>query len=132
MRKVYLSGASKNVAEDISSSWREYVSVALGTDFNTFNPNKHYDYKEYLPASDKECRKLFLNHLRESDILLVNLDFSEISCGTNYEIGFAQALNKPIIGFGKIKVYPWARDACDIVLDDMVSAVNYITTHYWK
>ena len=132
MRKIYLSGACRNVSQEISSSWRDYVSTALGSEFNTFNPNRHYDYASFLPASDKECRKLFLNHLRESDILLVNLDFSDSSCGTNYEIGFAQALNKPIIGFGKIEVYPWAKDACDVVLPSMLEAVNYITEHYWK
>lgn len=132
MKKIYLSGAIKNVSEDIGSTWREYVTAALGTDFNTFNPCKHYDYKKYLPANDKECRKLFLNHLRESDLLLVNLDFSNTSCGTNYEIGFAQALNKPIIGFGNVEAYNWAKDACDVVLDNMMDAVNYITTHYWK
>lgn len=132
MRKIYLSGACKNVATDISTSWRNYVSTALGSEFNTFDPNKHYDYKDFLPASDKECRKLFLNHLRESDILLVNLDFSNISCGTNYEIGFAQALNKPIIGFGGREAYNWAKDACDVVLDNMLDACNYITSHYYK
>lgn len=132
MKKIYLSGAIKNVSEDISSTWREYVSVALGSDFETFNPHKHYDYKNYLPMNDKECRMLFLHHLRSSDIVLVNLDFSNTSCGTNYEIGFAQALNKPIIGFGKVEAYNWAKDACDVVLDNMMDAVNYITTHYWK
>lgn len=130
MKKIYLSGACKNVSSDISSSWRDYMEVALGSEFKLFNPNKHYDYKDYLPASDRECRKLFLNHLRESDILLVNLDFSNISCGTNYEIGYAQALNKPIIGFGGREAYNWAKDACDVVLKDMIEAVNYLSTHY--
>ena len=132
MRKIYLSGATKNVPNDISSLWRDYVTAALGTEYIVFNPNKHYDYKDLLPASNRECRKLFLNHLRESDVLLVNLDFTNVSCGTNYELGFAQALNKPIIGFGKHEVYAWAKDACDVVLNDMGEAVNYITTHYWK
>lgn len=131
MRKIYLSGACKNVSKDISSTWRSYVEVALESmGIKSFNPNNHFDYKDKTPLNDKECRKLFLHYVRECDILLVNLDFSNVSCGTNYEIGYAQALNKPIIGFGSYEIYPWAADACDVVLETMADAVDYIATHY--
>lgn len=130
--KVYLSGAIKNVDANISDTWREICETMLHdmNSIDVFNPSKHYNYNDHHPESERACRKLYMNNLKKCDVVLVNLDFSEVSCGTNYELGYANALGLPIVGFGTSHIYSWAKDVCDVVLGDMIEAVEYIITHY--
>lgn len=130
--KVYLSGAMKNVDSLISGVWRDYCTTMLEeiNGYEVFNPAKHYDYDKMKPETERACRKLYMNNLKMCDVVLVNLDFSDASCGTNYELGYANAIGLPIIGFGTTNIYSWAADVCDVALENMGDAVEYIITHY--
>lgn len=127
MTKIYLSGASKNIADE-GQGWRDKAEELL--DCEVFNPNKHYNYSTLVPSSDKACMSLFFYHLATSDIILVNLDDTDKSVGTGFELGFALSHSKQIIGFGNKNTYGWAVEACDYVADDLEAAAEYIRIHY--
>lgn len=128
MIKVYLSGASK-CEKDEGYEWRKAAEEYLST-YRIFNPNEHYNYSTLIPESNKECMRLFLHHLDDSQIVLVNLDNSNASVGTGIEIGYALANNKVIIGFGVKNIYGWIVEACDYVANTLAEAAEYITLHY--
>ena len=127
---VFLSGAIK-YTNDYGKTWRDIAEKDLiDYNMNVFSPSKYYNYKDKQDFTIKECRKLFLNHLRRSDIVLVNLNYSASSVGTGMEISLANELKIPIIGFGDINTYDWIVDCCDVVLKDVYEAVDYIKSMY--
>ena len=71
-----------------------------------------------LPDVDRSSggyKEVFL----KSDVVLVNLNYSDSSVGTGMEISLANELKIPIIGFGNEEIYDWVIDCCDVVLDNL-------------
>lgn len=128
--KVFLSGAIKHV-NDYGEAWRYAAEKSLNEfGIKVFSPNKYYNYDDKSSFTIKECRKLFFNHLRKSDVVLVNLNYSDSSVGTGMEISLANELKIPIIGFGNEEIYDWVIDCCDVVLDNLEDAIDYIKSMY--
>ena len=70
--------------------------------------------------------------LDHSDIVLVNLDYSDVSCGTCMELEHAFLNNIPIIGFGDKSNtwYSWAAERASIIFDSLEEAIWYINDYY--
>ena len=127
---VFLSGAIK-FTDDYGKTWRNIAEKQLKDyDIKVFSPSNYYNYNNKQDFTIKECRKLFLNHLRKSDIVLVNLNYSSSSVGTGMEISLANELKIPIVGFGNLNTYEWIVDCCDVVLKDIYDAIDYIKSMY--
>lgn len=130
MLKIYLSGASKNL-DDHGNLWREDAKfIGDMHSILAYNPNDFYNYTDKNPNTVKECMKLFLHQVELSDVILVNLDYTDGSVGTGMEVMHATNLNKPIIGFGNTNVYPWVAEMCDVILSDLGQAMDYIAINY--
>lgn len=128
--KVFLSGAIKHV-NDYGESWRYTAEETLkDNSIKVFSPNKFYNYNDKSSFTIKECRKLFFNQLRKSDIVLVNLNYSDSSVGTGMEISLANELKIPVVGFGNIETYDWIVDCCDVILNSLEEALDYIKSMY--
>lgn len=131
--KVYLSGASKYL-EDEGAGWRkdcEELVEQLDWDIDVINPNTFFNYSTMKPDTEKQCMTCLLHHVKKSDVILCNLDYTISSVGTGMELGMAHALGIPVIGFGKgIEVYSWAEEMCDCVFDDVGEALSYIYCYY--
>ena len=128
--KVFLSGAIKHV-NDYGELWRYTAEEALkDNDIKVFSPNKFYNYNDKSSFTIKECRKLFFNQLRKADIVLVNLNYSDSSVGTGMEISLANELKIPVVGFGNIETYDWIVDCCDVILNSLEEALDYIKSMY--
>ena len=131
--KVYLAGASKCL-EDLGDTWRKKCEDFVDEydwDMKVINPNTFFNYEDMPPDTTKQCKECLLYHVKTSDVILCNLEHSESSAGTNFEVGYAKALGIPIIGFGKrVGVYDWTEDACDHIEDDAIDALTYIYSYY--
>ena len=132
--KVYLSGATKCL-EDQGDSWRkecERIVDYYDLDVKIYNPNTYFNYTTMAPDTTKQCMECLLNHVKTSDVILCNLDYTDKSSGTCIELGYAKALDIPIIGFGKnVDVYNWAEEMCHCVFDNVIDALMYICGYYY-
>ena len=113
MYQVYLAGIIGNTTYKEATEWREYVSEQCkslyGTDILIKSPMRFKDnlnsteklnfvYEDQLLASPKAIVTRDLNDIRNSDLILANLDSNIISIGTSMEIAIASELKIPIIG----------------------------------
>ncbi len=132
IKSIYLSGACKCL-EDCGNDWRKAIKneIERTTFYKCFNPNEYYNYKDAKPKTEKECMQYFLHRLRDSSLIIVNLDNSDKSVGTGMELILANELHKPIIGFNdNDTTYPWSKELCDVVLLDEDEVVDYIKNYY--
>ena len=129
---VYLSGCVKLIDEEFQG-WRDTCLNQPYAVLNFIDPNRYFNYTNKLPKTNKQCQDLFMWQIEHSDILLVNLDHSNLSVGTGMEIEHAYCRNIPIIGFGKDEStwYGWAESRCSVVFDDLEDAICYIYDSYY-
>ena len=133
---IYLSGACKHTSYNFQSwrrSFKNYLEDYVFNDlFNVIDPMIHFDYDDNKPPTDKACHDLFFHLIDKSDVLIVNLDNSDLSPGTAMEVHHALVNNIPIIGFGNMKDtwYPWVKEECSVVLSSIHNAIEYVYEHY--
>lgn len=134
---VYLSGAISNVSA-MFQDWRnkclEWSDNGLYTCLTFNDPNIYFNYTDKLPKTNKQCLDLFMWMIEQSDVLLVNLESSEFSCGTCMEIEHAYCRNIPIIAFGEYPGtwYSWAQERASIIFKTLEDAVEYINSSYGR
>ena len=135
--KVYLSGAIKLV-DDSFQTWRDKCLESKENGFYpeiTFvDPNSYFNYTDKLPKTDKQCLELFMWLIDKSDVLLVNLDSSDMSCGSCMEIEHAYCHGLPIIAFGSNSNtwYSWAETRSTVIFETLEDALNYISLSYGR
>ena len=135
--KVYLSGSVKH-ADDNFQTWRSRCLMLTQNGYYTnlefIDPNSYFDYTNKQPKTDKQCLDFVMWQIEQCDVLLVNLDYSENSCGTNMEIEHAFCNNIPIIAFGSKPEtwYNWAETRSTITFKTLDGAVEYIHMYYGK
>ena len=123
--KIYLAGKMSGLTYDEQMGWRNEISRFL--EYNTagnvkltiISPPRYYNPNDENAASiEEEAMKWDLNQIRDSNIVVVNLDDIASSIGTHIEIGFINAMNSfghkhiYVVGFGKTKpdeLHPWIR-----------------------
>lgn len=131
--KVYLAGASKCL-EDLGDTWRKKCESFIDEydwDMRVVNPNTYFNYDDMQPDTTKQCMECLLHHVKTSDVILCNLEYTDKSSGTCIELGYAKALGIPIIGFGKrVGVYDWAEELCSHIADDAIEALTYVYSYY--
>lgn len=127
---VYLAGGCKNEPDE-GMGWREKVFndwEDLG--FNFVNPLRYFRYSENWHQSDKQVKQYYMSRIKNSDIILVNLNNSDASCGTCQEIQYAVDHDIPVIGFGHENVYNWLEVDCQCIFDSADEAMEYIYNYY--
>ena len=135
--KVYLSGCTKH-AEENFQSWRTHCKTLTLNGYYTkidfIDPISFFNYTNKQPKTDKQCLDLFMWLVEQSDVLLINLDYSDKSCGSCMEVEHAYCRNIPIIAFGeKPKTwYNWAETRSTAVFENLDQAIDYINNTYVK
>ena len=131
---VFLSGPVKYEA-DGGHGWRDEVyRYACNCDWylRVFDPTSFFDYEwsDEFQKTDRQIKEYYLQAIRKATVVLVNLNYTECSVGTGIEVQAANDAGVPCVGWGKEHVYPWVRDACTVVFDDLKTALEYITSYY--
>jgi len=102
-RKIYLAGCIshylKNNQKEKATNWRSKIIL------NTLNCEIYNPMDLFLSDIQNLNHQMGLAnnkfHLKQSDIIIVNLTNIEKSPGTLYELFTALSMNKTILGFGE-------------------------------
>ena len=133
--KIYLSGGIKNTSIEYQN-WRKkclsFKNNGLYENLEFINPISYFNYTDKLPKTNKQCLDYFMWQVRQCNILLINLDCSNSSCGSAMEVEHAFCHNIPIIGFGEKPDtwYNWIETRCTAIFDDVTEAVDCISYYY--
>ena len=130
---IYLSGCVRNTYGEFQD-WRDkcFDYAQYYNNLHFIDPIKVFNYTDKKPKTNKQCLDLFMYMIEKSNILLINLDYTDSSCGSLAEIEHAYCCRIPIIGFGKNKMtwYNWAEARCSIIFEDLEEAIAYISNTY--
>lgn len=131
---VFISGSEKNAPEGFDS-WREKAKEIASNQWDYFrilDPSDHFNYNDKPPQMAVQCVNYFMWLIDRCDVLLVNLDHSDVSVGTGCEVQHAIDTKKPVIGFGqKYETwYEWTWARCEMTFDTLEEAMDYISEHY--
>lgn len=135
--KIYLSGSVKQV-EDNFQSWRTQCKMlrqnGYYTNLDFIDPISYFDYVRKQPKTDKQCLDLFMWQVENCDVLLLNLDYTNISCGACMEVEHAYCNNIPIVAFGSKPDtwYNWVETRSTAIFDNLEDAIDYIHNSYGK
>lgn len=135
--QIYLAGAVLHEPDE-GKGWREKATTIFNDHIEsdeyrvvTFDPTKYFSYSDRKDhETDKQIKEFYLDQIRHSRIVLVNLDRTAKSVGTGQELMFARMLNIPIIGFGKEDIYSWLKEDCQASYQSMLQAIDYIKEYY--
>ena len=132
---IYTAGAMKNVSDSIAKKWRydifAYMEREEAPAF-VFIPQDYFDYVNVRHKTEKQVLDYFFHQIEQSDLMIVNLDYTNSSVGTAMEICHAHDYNIPIIGLSvnNEEVYPWCSEMCTVVFDNLDGLLEYINTYY--
>lgn len=126
---VYLAGKMTGLTKEEMSAWRNGAKTLLAGKFAVLNP---VDIQLSTWLTDREIVDSNKFQILNSDIVLAEMNFPDVSIGTIGEIVFARLNNKPVIAWGRagFVTNPWIREHITIHFQDLKSAVNYIMENY--
>jgi|GEM_PF-1434790 len=133
---VYLAGKMSGLSHEEMNEWRvnakRLLRIASDNQIHIINPVDFYNFSMNPNTyTEAEIKKFDLHMVKTSDIILVNLDFSD-SIGTAMEICMAHDVwDKPVIGYGKNKSHPWMELCITKRCETLEKAVDYIIEYYF-
>jgi len=135
--RVYLAGAMSNLSFEEMNNWRVKATKLFKQypdNIHTINPVVHYNFEmDRNSYTDKEVKEFDLYHIKNSNIILVNLDHPN-SIGTAIELECASRFwNIPIIAFGgeNYFVHPWIKECVIKYCENLEEAVEHIVEYYF-
>lgn len=132
MTTVYLAGKMAGLTKEEMSEWRNQATSWLWEGFYVYDPSDT-PLSENLTSREIVDSNKF--QIRNSDLILVELNHDDVSIGTIGEIVFAREHGKPVVAWGgasKIVEHPWVQDHITIHFPDLLSATRYINKNYRK
>ncbi|HEY4885431.1 MAG TPA: nucleoside 2-deoxyribosyltransferase [Myxococcales bacterium] len=119
---IYVAGPLFNEAERLHDERIAEECENLG--FRTFLP--HRDAGLETNRNSDEIYAADLHNLEQADFLVANLDGADVDAGTAWEIGYAVARGKTVIGLRTDRrcLEPWAR------VNLMIEKSSYIVTSF--
>lgn len=137
--KIYTAGKMSGLDYDEQMDWRWKIEslVRVMSDNVIFvHPPRYYRYGASLHKTEREVMLWDLNQIRESDIVVVNLDNIKDTVGTHMELGFIEALNQTgnkhifVVGIGKPDVdHPWLNEVLFRREDTVEKAASFISSY---
>jgi len=138
--KIYTAGKMSGLSYTEQTAWRIDFEEALlskaSCKVTIVNPPMYYNYLSQNHNSEAEVKEWDLNQVRDSDIVVVNLQGIESSIGTHFELGFINAINSfggkhiYVVGIGNPKkLHPWIDLSMFRCEPDVESAADYIANY---
>ena len=137
--QIYLAGGCKHESDE-GKGWREKVALIFNEHIESddykvviIDPTKYFTYADRKDSeTDRQIKCFYLDQIRHSRIVLVNLEGSDKSVGTGMEVQYAVDHNVAVIGFNGNKdgVYPWLLVDCQVIFPSMLQAIDYIKEYY--
>lgn len=139
MLNVYLAGSiteynNKNELKK-AIDWRIKATSFLMSNIDktsVFDPT--VNFAKNLTYNPRGVVLQNIKYLKESNLLLLNLEYLEKSPGTIFEITYAYLNQIPVIAFGElqdsIKYQPHINEAITMRFNDIVIALRYVYDMY--
>ena len=138
---IYEAGKMSGLGLQQMLTWRieltkelEDVAEMVGVKVNAVNPVNYFNFVQKRHQTESEIMKFDLSKVKQSDIVIVNMDGLNTSIGTCIELYEAYKREIPVLAFGSNKLYeelhPWVQ--CCITRHDKTykETVNYIKEFY--
>ena len=131
--KIYLSGSMMDSSWEEQTKWRRQFQDAIkfgDYDYEKsvtfFDPTRYYNFKEKQQKSEREVMEFDLYNLRNSNLVVVNLNNSK-SLGTMSELILAHELHIPVIAWNPNNelLHPWMESCVTRMCDSLREAVEY-------
>lgn len=143
--RIYLSGAISKFTADEAKKWRDEVSIILRNKMNyswqprpldIFNPMDYYSPFDERHFTEHEVFNYELNHVRDSNLVIVNLKGINNSIGSALEIYEAFRNHIPVIGYFESSediedIHPWIGECLDRIEDNTEDLVDYVSAYYF-
>lgn len=137
--KVYLAGKMSGLSWDEMQQWRREFSQHVNE--HTYNCNMQNKVRIFNPCDyynpllskddddgfiDREAMQFDIYHLKDSDIVVANLDGDSI--GTAMEVAIAKDNGIPVIGIchDKSTLHPWLKESCMALCNSLYDAEAYV------
>ena len=139
---IYLAGRMSGLSKEDYSSWRDKISNKLylhadilGASIQVINPADYFDFNDMDRHLEKEVMQFDLNMVRQSDIVIANVDGISKSIGTAIELYEANRLNIPVIAYTECEevnnsIHPWIENCLSTVQMGMDELIEYIKNFY--
>lgn len=138
---IYECGKMSGLSLTEMRAWRDYFKTAItqvaencGVNVRVINPVDYYSLDVKRHQTELEPMKYDLARVRESDLVVVNLEGLNTSIGSIIECYEAYKNNIPVLAFGKNddypELHPWVQ--CCITRHDKNyrECINYISDFY--
>lgn len=141
MIKIYTAGKMYGLTYKQQMEWREKLERLVWDKTNEtikfIHSPMYYSYLSPTHKSEREVMDWDLEHLRECDIMAVNLEGITTSIGTHFELATVNALNQSgnkhiyTIGFNKSdqNLHPWIELSLHRCEDTIEEAADYIAQY---
>lgn len=141
--KIYLAGAMQGKSFEEMSTWRydlrnilNQINTYNNLKLNVVNPVNYYNFVEVKYQTQREIMKYDLNHVKSSDLVVVNLDGLNTSIGSIIELYECYTRNIPVIAFGDYQKYDnlhsWIKECITRVDTNIYAVRDYIYEFYMK
>ena len=139
---IYLGGKMSGLSKDGYTRWRKELadalydeSVLVGSNIQVINPASYFDFNNMDRHLEKEVMQFDLNMVRQSDIVIVNVDDVSSSIGTAIELYEANRLNIPVIAYtysGVVNdsIHPWIQECLSTVQMCKQELIDYVRDFY--
>ena len=139
---IYLGGKMSGLSKNDYCKWRSELENVLsdranliGASIQIINPAKYFDFDNMDRHLEKEVMQFDLNMVRQSDVVIVNVNGVSSSIGTAIELYEANRLNIPVIAYtesGEVEddVHPWIESCFSTVQMNRYDLVDYICDFY--
>lgn len=139
--QYYLAGKMDGLTFNEMNQWREEAALKLkvlsetsGYKCTVINPCDFYNPVEDVRyQTDEEVMDYDINHLENSDFVIVNADGLGTSTGTQIEIFDAWKNNIPVFvfGVGRGVIHPWLERCVTRFEPNLDYLITYLTDFYY-
>ncbi len=142
--KIWLCGAMSGLNLEEMDSWRVkaemlFRELSTYTDYiQVINPIDYYNFElDPKTYEQKEVKEFDLYQVKNSNIILVNLNHINTSIGTAIELELASRIwNIPIVAFNEenmenCEIHPWIELVINKKCKSLEEAVEYINDYYF-
>lgn len=138
--KIYTAGKMGGLTYEQQMLWRSQIEhlVKKQTDksVNFIHPPMFYQYGQNYHKSEREAMIWDISQIKDSDIVVVDLNTIADSIGTHIELGIAEAMNEfgykhiHVIGIGEPNTdHPWISLTTLRIEPTIEKAAEYIVNY---
>lgn len=129
---VYLAGKMSGLTQEEMTAWRIQAANELQKHgFKIMDPTtQSFNFDQFTSREVVDSNKF---QIRNSDIVLAELNHENVSIGTIGELVFAREIGKPVIVWGTatgVIEHPWVDEHSTKIFYELSAAIKYIIDNY--